>query len=417
MFIEFLYQFLNQNEIIKLKMLDSRIFATGSALVLSFMLGIILFPPFIKYLRKKDFNSELEKGKMPPVQPAGFLFAVIILAVSLITARFNTIVISAISIYILYAFIGFVDDMVKIRSKKEIVSGKIEKKSYLYKSDGISAQLRLGLYLTFAFLVSIIAYNFIPDINKNITIPLISKIGDNNTFGIDLPFWIFVPITTLVIAVVANGVNFTDGLDTLASVPLITNLIFAAIVAYVASRPDWSEYLRIPFSVNSSQAGEIVPVIGAAIGVLVAYLWFNSPPSSIIMGDSGSIGLGGFLGALFVLLKIEFFIPIIAFVFIAEFASSFFQMTYFKITKGKRFFKCAPIHHHFQFLMRENNVFDKKDDIKSELKTCEELSGETLEKIAKKLQKKEIDSKITWAFHIVSIILLVLTTILYMKVR
>ncbi|MDR0304099.1 MAG: hypothetical protein LBH98_04925 [Chitinispirillales bacterium] len=338
------------------------------------------------------------------------MFVFVILIVSLITARFNTIVIFTLSVYVLYAIIGFVDDVVKIKSKKKIACGKLEKKSYLYKSDGISAPLRLCLYLIIAFVVSIFIYKFIPDINKDITIPFISKTNVN------LSFWEFVFIATFTIAIVANGVNFTDGLDTLAIIPLITNFVFVAIVAYIVSRSDWSKYLLVPFS-NNIAIVEVVPVISAAVGVLFAYLWFNSPPSSIIMGDSGSIGLGGFLGVLFVLLKVEFFIPIIAFVFIVEFMSSFFQMAYFKITKGKRFFKCAPIHHHFQFLMREKKIFDKKDDIRAELKDCDNLSDETLKRIARKLQNKEIDSKITWGFHITSFILLVFTVVLYMKVR
>ena len=404
MFLEFLLQNL------EIPLLRSRLFAACCALVMSFILGTVLFPPLIKFLRKKDFTSELEKSKSHPVQPAGVLFAIIIIAVSFLTARFNAIVISAMSIYALYALIGLVDDIVKVRSKKKIQSGEQKKKSYLYKADGIPANVRLGLYLSFAFLVSIIAYHFVPDINKNITIPFVST----NRITLDLPYWAFVLITTFGIAVVANGVNFTDGLDTLATVPLVTNFVFVAIVAYITSRPDWSAYLLIPFTSGSN---EVIPVIGAVVGVLFAYLWFNSSPSSIIMGDSGSIGLGGLLGALFILLKVEFFGPIIAFVFLAEFTSSFLQMFYFKISKGKRLFKCAPVHHHFQFLMRERNRFCKIQEIKLELKDGDNLSDETLTKIAKKLQNKDINSKITWCFHIVSFILLVLTLVLYMKVR
>jgi len=406
MFIEFISQH------IEMSLLQSRLFAASCALILSFVLGIILFPPFIKILRKKSFDTELEKSKNPPVQPAGLLFAVVILAVSFLTARFNAIVVSALSVYVLYAFIGLIDDIVKVRSKKKIESGKQEKKSYLYKADGISAPLRLGFYLLIAFVVSIIAYNFVPDINKNITIPFVAS----NRITFDLPFWAFVIIATFGIAVVANGVNFTDGLDTLAAFPLITNFAFLAIVAYIVSRPDWSTYLLIPMS---SGASEIIPVVGAVIGILIAYLWFNSSPSSIIMGDSGSIGLGGLLGAMFILLKVEFFIPIIAFIFIAEFTSSFLQMFYFKISGGKRLFKCAPIHHHFQFLMREKGKFCKIDDIKNHLKAekGDNLSEETLAKLARKLQDKDINSKITWRFHIISFVLFVLTLVLYMKVR
>lgn len=406
MFIEFISNYID------IPLLNSRLFSASVALILSFILGMILFPPFIKFLRKKSFDSELEKSKNPPVQPAGFLFAIIILTVSVITTRCNAIVVSATSIYALYALIGLIDDIVKVQSKKKIESGKVRKKSHLYKADGISAPLRLGLYLAISFIVSIVTYNFIPDINKDITIPFVAS----NRITFDLPLWAFILIMTFGIAVVANGVNFTDGLDTLAAFPLITNFAFLAIVAYIVSRSDWSAYLLIP---QSSGAAEVIPIIGAVIGVLIAYLWFNSSPSAIIMGDSGSIGLGGLLGAMFILLKAEFFIPIVAFIFLLEFASSFLQMIYFKITKGKRLFKCAPIHHHFQFLMREKGKCCKIDDIKNELKeeSGDKLSEETLTKIARKLQNKDINSKITWRFHIISFILLVITLILYMKVR
>jgi len=404
MFIEFLLQ------ILEMPLLRSRLFAASCALVLSFVLGMFLFPPLIKFLRRKDFSAELEKSKMQPVQPAGLLFAVIILAVSFLTARFNAFVVSALLIYVLYAVIGLVDDYVKVKSKKKIQRGEMIKKTHLYKADGISATLRLGLYLFFAFCVSIIAYHFVPGINENITIPFVAT----NRITVDLPFWAYVLITTFGIAVVANGVNFTDGIDTLAAVPLITNFIFLAIVAYITSRPDWSAYLLIPFA---SGTNEVIPVIGAAIGVLIAYLWFNSPPSSIIMGDSGSIGLGGLLGALFVLLKVEFFIPIVALVFIAEFTSSFIQMIYFRLSNGKRLFKCAPIHHHFQYSMREKKRFCKIDDVKFQLKDGDNLSDETIVAIAKKLQNKDINSKIIWSFHITSFVLLVITIALYVKVR
>lgn len=404
MFIEFLLQ------VLEMPLLRSRLFAASCALVLSFVLGVLLFPPLIKFLRKKEFSSELTKSKSQPVQPAGLLFAVVILVVSFLTARFNAFVASALSIYALYAFIGLIDDIVKVKSKKNIDSGKIKKKSYLYKADGISASIRLGLYLFFAFCVSIITYYCVPGINENITIPFVST----NRITVDLPFWLYVLITTFGIAVVANGVNFTDGLDTLAAVPLITNFVFLAIVAYIASRPDWSAYLLIP---NAPGTNEVIPVIGAAIGILIAYLWFNSPPSSIIMGDSGSIGLGGLLGALFVLLKVEFFIPIVALIFIGEFASSFIQMAYFRFSNGKRLFKCAPFHHHIQYSMREKKCFCKIDDVKAMLKEDDVLSETTAIEIARKLQNKEINSKITWWFHLTSFILLVITIALYMKVR
>ncbi|MBD3314785.1 MAG: phospho-N-acetylmuramoyl-pentapeptide-transferase, partial [Chitinivibrionales bacterium] len=187
-------------------------------------------------------------------------------------------------------------------------------------------------------------------------------------------------------AAMANGVNFTDGFDTLATVPLLTCSIFVGVLAYISSNEVWSRYLLIPHIVGVE---EILPLVGAMLGTLLAFLWFNSPPSSIIMGDSGSIGLGGLVGILFIFIKAEFYLPIVGFIFLLEFASSFLQIGFFKMT-GKRIFLCAPIHHHFQFKMRRKPFYNSEFHIKS---------------------------KITWRFHIISVILLVVGLILFMKVR
>jgi phospho-N-acetylmuramoyl-pentapeptide-transferase len=191
---------------------------------------------------------------------------------------------------------------------------------------------------------------------------------------------------TLATAVMANGVNFTDGFDTLSTIPLLTNFLFLALIAYISSRPDWSAYFLIP-QINGVQ--EMVPLIGAVMGVLLAFLWFNAPPSEIIMGDSGSIGLGGMIGIMFVFVKAEFYLPIIGFIFLIEFASSFIQIFWYKLTKT-RVFRMAPIHHHFQIILRESKKYNREGDIRS---------------------------KITWQFHIISIILFVVGTVLYLKVR
>jgi len=132
-----------------------------------------------------------------------------------------------------------------------------------------------------------------------------------------------------------------------------------------------------------------MPLIGAVIGTLLAYLWYNAPPSTIIMGDSGSVGLGGFIGILFIFSKSEFYLPIVAFVFMLEFVSVFLQMGYFKLTH-KRIFRCAPIHHHFQYGMRESGRYGGEFQIKS---------------------------KIMWRFHILSVVLLLVGLVLFLKIR
>ncbi|MFW5959796.1 MAG: phospho-N-acetylmuramoyl-pentapeptide-transferase [Chitinivibrionales bacterium] len=378
MFLEFLH---NTHE---LHILKSRIFSTGVAAILSFVLAMSLFQPYIKILRRLHFSSELN-GKdniTQPVMPAGILFLMIITFVTLLTARINSYVVSALLIYVFFSIIGAVDDIAKVVNKGRLSRGKISKEEYMYKADGISTNLRLGLYILISLLVAIVAYKFIPKINGNITIPFLSITKKFPYF----PFWLFIPFMTLTIAIVANGVNFTDGFDTLSVVPLLTCITFAGIISYISSNTTWSSYLLIP---HIPDVEETLPMTGAVAGTLLAFLWYNSPPSSIIMGDSGSIGLGGLVAILFIFIKAGFYIPIVGLIFMIEFLSSFLQIGYYKLT-GKRLFLCAPIHHHFQIKMRRSPRYPNEFLIKS---------------------------KIAWRFHIVSIVMLILGLIVFLKIR
>lgn len=378
MLIELIYQKTH------IYLLYSRIFSTSVATVSAFLAAIILFPVYIKFLRKFNMSSEFEsKGQVfEPVMPAGILFMVIVALISLITVRFNSYVVSALIIYIFYGIIGAVDDIAKVVNKRKVARGALSKQDYQYKADGISASLRLSLYIIISVAVAVAAYEYIPNINGTINIPFFSI---EKTFPY-LPFWLFIPFMTITIAVLANGVNFTDGFDTLAAVPSITSLLFVGVICLVSSNSTWASYLLIPYI---SGLQELLPLIGAIIGTLLAYLWFNSPPSTIIMGDSGSVGIGGIIGILFVFTKAGFFLPIICFIFLLEFVSVFIQIGYFKLTK-KRIFLMAPIHHHFQIMMRRSGRY----------------AGEF-----------QIKSKIAWRFHILSVILLVLGLVIFLKVR
>ena len=377
MLIEFLYQQTN------IYLLYSRLFSTSVATVLSFSLAMLLFPPYIKFLRKFGMSSEFQESKgTEPVMPAGILFLFITTITVLITVRINSYVTSAMVIFLFFGVIGAVDDIVKVFNKRKVAKGLISKQDYQYKADGISASLRLSLYIIISLLVAIVAYEYIPNINGTINLPFVS-ITKNYPY---LPFWLFIPLMTITIAVLANGVNFTDGFDTLAAVPCITNLLFVGVISFISSNTGWSNYLLIP---HIPGLQELLPLIGAIIGTLLAYLWFNSPPSTIIMGDSGSVGLGGLIGILFVFTKAGFYLPIVGFIFLLEFVSVVIQIGYFKMTR-KRFFLMAPIHHHFQIKMRNSGRFGGEFQIKS---------------------------KIAWRFHILSIVLLVLSLVLFLKIR
>jgi phospho-N-acetylmuramoyl-pentapeptide-transferase len=347
-----------------------------------------LFPPYIAFLRRFRFSSELNNGSSrpegahEPVMPAGILFLVVIALTCFLTARLNSYVASALAIYVFFGVIGAVDDIAKVVNKRRLAHGQISREEYQYKADGISATLRLTLYLLISVVVAVVAYKYIPNINGHITIPFVAV---DKVFPY-FPFWLFIPFMALSIAVMANGVNFTDGFDTLATVPLITCSIFVGVLAYISSNEAWSRYLLIPHIIGVE---EVLPLVGAVLGTLLAFLWFNSPPSSIIMGDSGSVGLGGLVGILFIFIKAEFYLPIVGFVFLMEFASDILQIGYYKLTK-KRIFLMAPIHHHFQIKMRRKPFYTSESNIKA---------------------------KITWRFHIISVILLVVGLILFIKVR
>lgn len=363
----------------------SRLFSTSVATVFSFLLAMMLFPIYIKYLKKFNVSAEFTNGtevRNDPVMPAGILFMIIIVLTTLMTVRMNSYVISALVIYVFFGIIGAFDDIVKVINKRKVAEGKMSKQDFQYKADGISSNLRLSLYILISFTVAVLAYRYIPNINGTINLPFVSI---SRQFPY-MAFWLFIPFMTLMIAVLANGVNFTDGFDTLAAVPCITCLLFVGVVSFVSSNSLWSSYLLIPH-INGLQ--ELLPLIGGVIGTLLAYLWFNSPPSTIIMGDSGSVGLGGLIGILFVFTKTGFYLPIVGFIFLLEFVSVFTQIGYYKFTK-KRIFLMAPIHHHFQIKMRK----------------CGAYPGEF-----------HIKSKICWRFHILSIVLLVLGLALFLKVR
>lgn len=363
---------------------NSRLFSTSMATVIAFVLALSFFPLYINFLRRFRMSSEFKSNEndSEPVMPAGILFLIIVAVTSIITVRFNSYVISALIIYMFFGIIGAVDDIAKVVNKRRIARGEISKQDYQYKADGISAGLRLSLYILISLAVAVAAYYYIPNLNGTINIPFFS-IAKKFPY---LPFWLFIPFMTMTIAILANGVNFTDGFDTLSTVPSITSLLFVGVISFISSNSTWSNYLLIP---HITGLQELLPLIGAVIGTLLAFLWFNSPPSTIIMGDSGSVGLGGLIGILFVFTKAGFFLPIVCFIFLLEFVSVIIQIGYFKMTR-KRVFLMAPIHHHFQIMMRNSGKYASEFHIKS---------------------------KIMWRFHILSVVMLVLGLVLFLKVR
>lgn len=360
---------------------EGRLFRAGAAALFSIFLVFATMPTYIRYLQSLDATSDFDKGdqKPPPIM-GGLLLVIVSLVSSLAFTHLNGYVISTLTILIAYAGVGAIDDIAKILNKRKVARGEISKADYMDKADGISASLRLSLYFLFSILVAIFAYKFIPELKGNLTIPFVKP----EIWSPYLPNWLFIIFISLVITFTANGTNFTDGLDSLVSVPIITTMIFVGAVAWVSGNIVFSEYLNIQFLPG---VDELFPIAAAIAGSLLAYLWFNAPPAEIYMGDAGSIGFGGAIGIMFILIRAELFIPIVGSVIMAEAISVVIQIGYFKMTK-KRVFLCAPLHHHFQFKW--------KDQFAS---------------------KPLLNSKIVWRMHIVSIISLIVGLVIFFKVR
>lgn len=367
---------------------DGRLFRAGLAALLSIILVLSLMPKYIRLLQGLDATSDLDKdgkSKSPPIM-GGALLVLVVGFVSLLTCKMNGYTISTLVILLLFSSVGAIDDIAKIRAKRLIVQGKLKAADYMDKADGLSSTIRLGLYFLFSLIVAIFCYKFIPDLRGNLTVPFFPI----SVLQIQLPNWAFIAFMTFVIAATANGTNFTDGLDSLVSVPILTSMLFVGLVAYVSGNFIFSSYLHVPYLPGCD---ELFIMAMSIAGALLAYLWFNSPPAEIYMGDAGSVGLGATIGIMFILVQAGLFLPIIGIIIIAEAFSVIFQISWFKFTKkttgtGKRLFLCAPLHHHYQ----------KKWD-------------------GKFASKSLLNSKIAWRMHLVSIFALIVGMVIFFGVR
>ncbi len=372
----------------ELPLFDSRLFRAGLAAMLSIVLVLSTMPAYIRFLQRSDATSDFDqnsKTKAPPIM-GGLLLVIVVVAISLLTCKLNGYTISTLLVLVAFSAVGAIDDIAKVKTKRLIARGEAKAAAYMEKADGISSSVRLGLYFLFSLVIAIFCYKFIPDLRGNLTVPFVPV----DAFQIYLPNWAFIGFMTFVIAATANGTNFTDGLDSLVSVPILSSMIFVGVVAYVCGNFIFSNYLNVPFLPGCD---ELFPLAMSVAGALLAYLWFNSPPAEIYMGDAGSVGFGACIGIMFILIQAGLFLPIVCAIIIAEACSVLFQIGYFKFTRlrtgtGKRLFLCAPLHHHYQ----------KKWE-------------------GRFASKPLMNSKIVWRMHLVSIFALIVSFVIFFGIR
>ncbi len=317
--------------------------AAITALLISFILG----PRVIKMLTKlqigetiRDSGPESHHKKSGTPTMGGVLILLAILLPTLMWAKIDDRHVQILLFSTIWmGLFGFLDDYLKVI--KKYPDGLIAR----YKMAG---QVSLGLIVGF-FLIT---YPAVSELKTVISIPFVA----NGSFDIGL---LYIPLVILVITGTSNAVNLTDGLDGLATgLVAIATLVFGAI-AYASGRFDYSDYLNILYLPGT---GELFIFCMALIGASIGFLWFNANPAKIFMGDTGSLSMGAALGTLAVLLKKEILLIIIGGVFVAESLSVIIQVGYFRYTKkkygeGKKFFKMAPLHHHFELSgWHENHV-------------------------------------------------------------
>ena len=235
----------------------------------------------------------------------------------------NLNILFCIYIAISFGLLGAFDDFKKIKYSN---------------SSGISSKLKIILQI-FLAVIGICLYVYSVDYQDitNLYFPFFKNLIIN--LG-----WFFIPFSVFVIIGSSNAVNLTDGLDGLATVPVILVAACFAFISYVTGNIVFSDYLQIPYIEGT---GEVSIFCGAIIGSCLGFLWFNAPPAKIFMGDTGSLSLGGSLGAVGIITKHEIVLAITGGIFVLEAVSVMVQVISFKLT-GKRIFKMAPIHHHFE---------------------------------------------------------------------
>lgn len=313
-----------------LNLLRYQSFRSGAALMTALFIGLLIGPRFINMLRVRQGKGQPIREDGPqshlakrgtPTMGGLMILTALVLSMLLFMDMKNPFVWACIAVTVGFGAIGFMDDY-----------DKVTKRSH----KGVPGRVRLLLEFIVA---GIAAYLIVSQINNNLYVPFLS--GRYIPLG---PFYYV--FAAFVIVGAGNAVNLTDGLDGLATMPVIIAAGTFAIISYLAGRADYANYLGIP---HVPRAGELAIFCAGIMGAGLAFLWFNAPPAAVFMGDTGSLALGGALGCIAVAAHHEIVLAIVGGLFVLEAASVIIQVFWFKRT-GRRVFRMAPIHHHFEQL-------------------------------------------------------------------
>lgn len=310
------------------------------AAITGLFLSVYAGPKIIALLQRKQLGEEIKKegpqshsSKAGTPTMGGVIIMLSVFVPVLLWSDFKStyIILVAVGTLVL-SLVGFIDDYLKV--VKKYPTGLIAR----YKLLG---QVLVGLMVGGAvyFLPEFSAYA------TETTLPFFKNLNFDFSY-------LYIPVVIFIITATSNAVNLTDGLDGLAIGTMVIVMLGLAVIVYVSGNVIYSDYLNIIYLPKS---GELTVFIGAVIGAGLGFLWFNFYPAQVFMGDTGSLALGGALGIIAILIKKELLLPIIGGIYFLETISVILQRLYFKYTKqkygeGKRIFKMAPVHHHFELL-------------------------------------------------------------------
>ncbi len=310
-------------------------FRTGGAIVTALVFVFLFGGPIIDLLRIKQGKgqpiridgpqSHLVTKKGTPTMGGLMILSGLLVATLLWANPANLYVWVVLGVTISFGLIGFYDDYLKVTRQT---------------NDGFAGRVRIFAETAIAVVAcTLLAQLGKPPIATSLVFPFFKELAFN--LG-----WVFVLMGAFVIVGAGNAVNLTDGLDGLAIVPVMIAAASFGLISYVVGNAHFADYLQLHYVAGT---GELAVLCGAVIGAGLGFLWFNAPPASIFMGDTGSLALGGLLGSVAVAIKHEIVLAIIGGLFVLEAVSVIVQVASFKLT-GKRVFKMAPIHHHFEQL-------------------------------------------------------------------
>lgn len=307
-------------------------FRTGGAIMTALLLSFVLGPPVIRWLRARqrgasNVREDTPEGHLKKAGTPTMGGVLILLALAFSILLWGDLTQAYVWIVLLvtigFGLIGFADDFLKLTKRN---------------SKGLPGKLKLAFQIAIGTAATVWFMAATPEpLAASLAVPFFKDV----LIGLG---WFFVPFALFVVVGASNAVNLTDGLDGLAIVPVMIAAACFGFIAYLVGNVVYSDYLQIHYVAG---AGELAVLCGAIIGAGLGFLWYNAPPAMVFMGDTGSLSLGGALGAMSVVTKHEIVLAIIGGLFVLETVSVIVQVVSYKLT-GKRVFAMAPLHHHFE---------------------------------------------------------------------